>query len=119
MTDSKILFENRKTIGTKIRYCILDKGYTLISFIKAKRLSEKMLNDILEGDFDNEIIFNICLYEVLEALDMTFDDIVNYVPKAIKEHFSSAYKVKYNLSEKAQKQYGLLLDVLDLAEIYY
>ena len=117
--DLKFLFENRKTIGTKIRYCILDKGHTLVSFIKAKRLSEKMLNDILEGNFENEIIFSICLYEVLEALDMSFDDIVNYVPKAIREHSTSDYKVKRNLSEKAQKQYDLLLDVLDLAETYY
>ena len=117
--DSKFLFENRKQIGTKIRYCILDKGYTLISFIKAKRLSKKMLNDILEGNFDNEIIFNICLYEVLEALEMSSDEVINYVPKAISEHFISAYRVKCNLSEKAQKQYDLLSDVLDLAEIYY
>lgn len=117
--DSKFLFENRKQIGTKIRYCILDKGYTLVSFVKAKRLSKKMLNDILEGDFENEIVYIICLYEVLEALGMSFNDIVNYVPKAIREHSTSAYKVKYNLSEKAQKQYDLLSDVLDLAEIYY
>lgn len=117
--DSKFLFENRKTIGTKIRYCILDKGHTLVSFVRAKRLSETMLNDILEGNFDNEIIFSICLYEVLEALEMSPDEVVNYVPKAISKHFTSAYKIKYNLSEKAQKQYDLLLDVLDLAEIYY
>lgn len=117
--DSKFLFENRKTIGTKIRYCILDKGHTLVSFVKAKRLSKTMLNDILEGDFDNEIIFNICLYEVLEALEMSSDEIVNYVPKAIREHSTSNYKIKHNLSEKAQKQYDLLSDVLDLAEIYY
>lgn len=117
--DSKFLFENRKQIGTKIRYCILDKGHTLISFAKANRLSETMLKNILNGDFDNEIIFNICLYEVLEALEMSSDEVINYVPKAIREHFTSAYKVKYNLSEKAQKQYDLLLDILDLAEIYY
>lgn len=117
--DLKFLFENRKQIGKKIHYCILDKGCTLVSFTKAKRLSKTMLNDILEGSFENEIIFSICLYEVLEALDMSFDDIVNYVPKAIREHSTPAYKVKHNLSEKAQKQYDLLLDVLDLAEIYY
>ena len=117
--DSKFLFENRKQIGTKMRYCILDKGHTLISFRKAKRLSKKMLNDILEGDFDNEIIFNICLYEVLDALDMTAEEVINYIPKAIREHFASAYKIKYDLSEKARKQYDLLSDVLDLAEIYY
>lgn len=117
--DSKFLFKNRKTIGTKIRYCILDRGYTLVSFVKAKRLSKTMLSDILEGNFDNEIIFNICLYEVLEALEMSSDEVMNYVPKAISEHFTSAYRVKYSLSEKAQKQYDLLSDVLDLAEIYY
>ena len=117
--DSKILFENRKTIGTKIRYCILDKGHNLVSFAKANRLSKTMLKDILNGDFDNEIIFNICLYEVLDALEISPDEVINYIPKAIREHFTSAYKVKYNLSEKAQKQYDLLSDVLDLAEIYY
>lgn len=117
--DSKFLFKNRKTIGTKIRYCILDKGYTLVSFVKVKRLSETMLKDVLNGNFENEIIYSICLYEVLEALEMSSNEVINYVPKDIKEHFTSAYKVKYSLSEKAQKQYDLLSDVLDLVEIYY
>ena len=77
----------------------------------------------MDENIDNERVFSKYLYCALAALSISADDLIRFEPKAKPKivdaiYFKSTPK-NYQMSAKAQKQYGLLMDILELCEIYY
>ena len=57
----------------------------------------------------------------LAVLNLSVDDLVFFEAKSktVDVVYSENAPNDYQMNKKAQKQYGLLMDVLDLCEIYY
>ena len=115
------LFEHRSLVAVKLKGCIREHGFTKVSIARKSGISRTTLDKLLEGNVDNEHVFDDCISKVLAALNISVDDLVCFEPR-----FKSADTVRresvpkeYRMSAKAQKQYGVLMDVLELCEIYY
>ena len=117
------LFEQRTLVAEKLKNCIRDSGYTKVSFAKKTDISRPTLDRLLNGTIDNKSTFDKHLQKILIALNMTADELLFYNPivvtKAVEAVFSLNAPADYTMSEKAQKQYASLMDVLDLCTIYY
>ena len=118
-----ILFEQRALVAEKLKECIRDFGFTKVSFSKKSNISRPTLDRLLNGTVDNKSTFDKHLQKILLVLDMTPDELLFYSPAMETEKVEAVYSLNapsdYTMSEKAEKQYGLLMDVLDLCTIYY
>lgn len=118
-----ILFEQRILVAEKLKECIRDLGFTKVSFAKKTDISRPTLDRLMNGTIDNKSTFDKHLQKILIALDMTAEELLFYSTKVknkkVEAVYSSNEPADYTMSEKAKKQYGLLMDVLDLCTIYY
>ena len=118
-----VLFEQRTLVAEKLKDCIRDSGFTKVSFCKKTDISRPTLERLLNGSVDNKSTFDKHLKKILLVLDMTVDELLFYNSAMEVEKVEAVYSLNapddYTMSEKAEKQYGLLLDVLDLCTIYY
>lgn len=118
-----VLFEQRTLVAEKLKDCIRDSGFTKVSFCKKTDISRPTLDRLLNGSVDNKSTFDKHLKKILLVLDMTVDELLFYNSAMEAEKVEAVYSLNapddYTMSEKAEKQYGLLLDVLDLCTIYY
>lgn len=118
-----VLFEQRTLVAEKLKDCIRDSGFTKVSFCKKTDISRPTLDRLLNGSVDNKSTFDKHLKKILLVLDMTVDELLFYNSAMEVEKVEAVYSLNapddYTMSEKAEKQYGLLLDVLDLCTIYY
>ena len=118
-----VLFEQRTLVAEKLKDCIRDSGFTKVSFCKKTDISRPTLDRLLNGSVDNKSTFDKQLKKILLVLDMTVDELLFYNSAMEVEKVEAVYSLNapddYTMSEKAEKQYGLLLDVLDLCTIYY
>lgn len=118
-----VLFEQRTLVAEKLKDCIRDSGFTKVSFCKKTDISRPTLDRLLNGSVDNKSTFDKHLKKILLVLDMTVDELLFYNSAMEVEKVEAVYCLNapddYTMSEKAKKQYGLLLDVLDLCTIYY
>ena len=78
-----------------------------------------MLDELLEGNIDNERVFDDCVSRALDALNISEDDWACFEPKhkSIDTVCRESVPKDYRISEKARKQYGLLMDIHELTEI--
>lgn len=115
------LFEQRSLVAMKLKDCIRDRGYTKVSFAKKADISRPTLDKLLNGTIENKSTFDKHLQKVLSALNLSVDELIFFdpTPKTIDVVYSQNAPSDYQMSEKAKKQYGLLMDILDLCEIYY
>ena len=117
------LFEQRKLVASKLKECIRDKGYTKVSFAGKTDISRPTLDRLLNGAVDNKSTFDRHLQKILKALNMSVEDLLLYHSVSAKPVtatvFSQNSPLQHEMSETAKKQYNLLLDVIDLCEIYY
>lgn len=115
------LFEQRSLVAIKLKDCIRDCGYTKVSFAKKANISRPTLDRLLNGTIDNKSTFDKHLQKVLSVLNLSADKLIffNTAPKAIDAVYSQNAPSDYQMSEKAKKQYELLMDILDLCDIYY
>ena len=78
---------------------------------------------MLNGTIDNKSTFDKHLQKILLVLNMTADELLFYSSsleqRTIEAVYSSNAPIDYIMSDKATKQYDLLMDVLDLCTIYY
>ena len=104
-----------------LKNCIRDRGFTKVSLAKKANISRPTLDKILNGSIENKSTFDKHLQKILAVLNLSVDDLVFFEvkPKMVDVVYSQNAPNDYQMSEKAQKQYGLLMDVLDLCEIYY
>lgn len=118
-----ILFEQRSLVASKLKECIRDKGYTKVSFASKADISRPTLDRLLNCAVDNKSTFDRHLQKILKVLNMSVEELMLYhsVPskQATATVFSQNAPLEHEMSEKAKKQYNLLLDVIDLCEIYY
>ena len=117
-----ILFEQRVIVADKLKKCIRDFGYTKVSFSKKADISRPTLDKILNGTLDNKCTYDKHMQKILFALELGVDELVYYYSKEEKYvdvFYSENAPKNYVMSEKAQKQYDLLMDILDLCDIYY
>lgn len=118
-----VLFEQRALVSEKLKACICDKGYTKFSFAKKTDISRPTLDKLLSGTIDNKSTFDKHLQKILLVLGMTSDELLFYSGNVQPERVEAVYSLNaptdYVMDEKAEKQYSLLMDVLDLCTIYY
>ena len=117
------LFEQRSLVASKLKNCIRDKGYTKVSFAGKADISRPTLDRLLNGAVDNICTFDRHLQKFLKVLNMSAEELLLYHSVSVKPVtatvFSQNAPLEHEMSEKAKKQYNLLLDVIDLCEIYY
>lgn len=117
------LFEQRILVGKKLKDCIRDSGFTKISFSKKADISRPTLDRLLSGTVDNKSTFDRHIQKILNVLDMTVDQLLSYRPVGEVKKTGAVYSLnappEYSMDEKTKKQYGLLMDVIDLCAIYY
>ena len=117
------LFEQRSLVASKLKDVIRDMGYTKVSFASKADISRPTLDRLLNGSIDNKRSFDRHLQKILRLLNMTVEDLMLYhsVPKKISTATvcSQNAPMNHEMSDKAKKQYDLLLDLIDLCAIYY
>lgn len=117
------LFEQRSLVASKLKDVIRDMGYTKVSFASKADISRPTLDRLLNGSIDNKRSFDRHLQKILKLLNMTVEDLMLYhsVPKKVSTAtvYSQNAPINHEMSDKAKKQYDLLLDVIDLCAIYY
>jgi transcriptional regulator with XRE-family HTH domain len=115
------LFDQRNLVAKKLKDYIRERGFTKVSFAKKVNISRPTLDKLLNGSIENKSTFDRHLQKVLAALNLSVDDLVFFEtkPKVVDAVYSQNAPGDYQMSAKAQKQYGLLMDILDLCEIYY
>ena len=65
MQRHKELFEQRSLVGSKLKKCIRDLGYTKVSFASKADISRPTLDKLLNGSIDNKSSFDRHLREYL------------------------------------------------------
>jgi transcriptional regulator with XRE-family HTH domain len=119
------LFEQRSLVGSKLKDCIKEKGYTKVSFAKMTDISRPTLDKLLNGEVDNKSTFDKHLNKILAALNISAKELIFFEskPKVNADDYVVGMdldtKSDYQMSSKAQKQYDLLMDIVGLCEIYY
>lgn len=118
-----ILFEQRILVAEKLKECLRQSGFTKVSFSKKTGISRPTLDRLLNGTIDSKSTFDKHLQKILFVLDMKAEDLLFYHKSKSNQEvdvvYSSNEPVNYVMNETAQRQYQLLLDVLDLCTIYY
>ena len=116
------LFERRKLVAVKLKDCIRDKGYTKVSFAGKTEISRPTLDKLVNGSIDSKSSFDRHLRKILSVLDMSVEELIFYhsIPaNKIDAVYSENAPENHRMNEKAEKQYQLLLDIVDLCTIYY
>lgn len=115
------LFDQRNLVASKLKDYLRERGFTKVSFAKKADISRPTLDRLLNGSIDCKCTFDKHLQKVLAVLGISADDLIFFEPKpkAADVVFSENTPDDYQMSAKAQKQYKLLMDILDLCEIYY
>ena len=109
-------FQHKNKIPLKIKAYLREKGYTKISFAEKTGISstalEEFLNDKTTTNYEKQ------LKGILEALDLSYEELLSYNVERPCETPKNTEN-EWKRSKKAEKQYELLLDVIDLCGIYY
>lgn len=117
------LFEQRSLVTSNLTDCIREKGYTKVSFADKADIPCPTLDRLLNGAVASKSTFDRYLQKILKALNMSAEELLLYhsvsAKPVIATVFSQNVHLQHEMSEIAKKQYNLLLDVIDLCEIYY
>ena len=117
------LFDQRSIVAMKLKDYIRERGFTKVSFAKKAEISRPTLDNLLNGSIDNKSTFDKHLQKVLAVLNISVDDLVFFEAKPKSDTVDVVYSENapkdYKISDRAQKQYGLLMDILELCDIYY
>ncbi|MCM1048427.1 MAG: helix-turn-helix transcriptional regulator [Clostridiales bacterium] len=117
------LFEQRILVGNKLKDCIRNSGYTKISFSKKTDISRPTLDRLLSGAIDSKSTFDKHLQKILNVLNMTAEQLLSYSSSSEVRKADAVYSlnapIDYSMDEKTKKQYGLLMDVVNLCAVYY
>ena len=124
------LYEQKELVAEKLKSCLRDKGYTKSSFVQKSGIKRSILDQLLLAGVNIKNIsdnppksettftrqqYNSELNRVLLTLNITERELMDYD----YYHENVSPVTKYKMNSKAQKQYELLLDIVDLCGIYY
>lgn len=105
--------KNRDLLCKNLKNYIRDSGFTKYSICKKINIPVSELEAILNNETDDSS-FKENLQKILRELNITKEKLLLYIPKTVQnDSFTN------NFTEKAKKQYDLLLNILDLCAIYY
>ncbi len=116
------LFDQRGLVASKLKDCIRDKGYTKVSFAKKTEISRPTLDKLLNGSIDSKTTFDRHLQKILKTMNMSVDELLLYSSSRSTPAtavYSQNAPEDHEMSDVAKKQYDLLLDIIDLCEVYY
>lgn len=115
------LFDQRNLVAMKLKDYLREHGFTKVSFAKKADISRPTLDKLLNGSIESKCTFDKHLQKVLAVLGLSVDDLIFFEsrPKAAYAVYSENAPDDYQMSIKALSQYKLLMDILDLCEIYY
>jgi predicted transcriptional regulator len=116
------LFDNRKTIGSKLLEIMKDKGHTKVSFAKLTDISRPTLNDLFKGETDSKTTFTTHINKIINTMNVTLEEIINYNENKTVESavvFSDNAPNERNFDPKAKEMFNILDDILHLCKIYY
>ena len=75
------LFNQRSLVAAKLKGCIRERGFTKASFARKAGISRPMLDEFLEENIDNERVFDDYTSKALVALNISINDLIEFVPK--------------------------------------
>ena len=116
------LFEHRSIVAEQLKNCLRGMGFTKVSFSKKADISRPTLDKLLCGTINNKSTFDKHIQKILDVLDMSADEMMTFSvinQPSVEVVYSANAPVDYQMSEKAQTQYNLMLDIIDLCAIYY
>ena len=115
------LFENRELVAAKLKDYLRERGYTKILLSSWAGISRPTLDKLLSGKIENRKTFDRHMQKILGVLKITPDELIFFEPrkKAVDAVFCDNSPSDYQMSGKAENEYGYLLDIIDLCEIYY
>ena len=117
------LFDKRTLVAEKLKECLRAKGFTKVSFAKLADISRPTLDRLLNGEIDSKNTFDKHMNKILGVLNMSASELLLFEFNLLNDPKDVVYSENapedYSMSVKATKQYNLLLDVLDLCQIYY
>ena len=116
------LFERRDMVAEQLKQCLRGLGFTKVSFSKKADISRPTLDKMLNGSITSKSTFDKHIQKMLDVLNMSAAELMSYSinsqPK-VDVVFSKNSPGDYQMSKKAQTQYDLMLDIIDLCAIYY
>lgn len=116
------LFEHRSIVAEQLKNCLRGLGFTKVSFAKKADISRPTLDKLLSGTINSKSTFDKHIQKILDVLDMSADEMMTFSvinKPSVEVVYSANAPVDYQMSEKAQTQYNLMLDIIDLCAIYY
>ena len=118
--DVQELFEQRNMTANKLKEVIRDLGYTKISLSQKSGIGKETIDHLLSANINDKILFEKSILRILEILNLTVDEMMNYQIRHPKTNTAPHFlPFDHQISEKASKQYDLLLDIVDLCVLYY
>lgn len=116
------MFDHRNLVASKIKDCLRDRGYTKISFAEKSGISRPTLDKMLNGQIENKKTFEKHIQKIMDTLNLSADELISYqgyrlIPMQTVN--SQNAPDDYKRTDKAQQEYELLLDIIDLCAIYY
>lgn len=114
------LFNERKKVGKNINEIMKDKGHTKISFSKITGITRPTLNKFFNGEITSEATFTKHVNKIMEAIDITVQDILNYkCDKTVDVYYSNNSPKNHELNGDAKEMFNILDDIIHLCKLYY
>lgn len=116
------LFEYRSSVAEQLKKCLREQGFTKVSFAKKADISRPTLDKLLNGTVTSKSTFDKHIQKILDVLNMSATELMAFsinTQPSVEVVYSKNTPVGYQMSEKAQTQYNLMLDIIDLCAIYY
>ena len=116
------LFERRNVVAEQLKKCLRGLGFTKVSFSRKADISRPTLDKILNGSITSKSTFDKHIQKILDVLNMSAAEMMSYSINSkpnVDVVFSKNSPIDHQMSKKAQTQYDLMLDIIDLCAIYY
>lgn len=116
------MFEHRELVALKLKEYIRENGYTKVSLAEKAGISRPTLDKLLNGSIENRSTFEKHLNKILKTLSIAPDTLMFFdggKRETVDAVFSENTPSGYDRSEKDEKLYSLLMDILELCDIYY
>lgn len=115
------LFEQRTLVGSKLKEYMRSNGFSKVAISQKTDISRPTLDRILNGKIDNKSTFDKHMNKILSVLQLNVDSLLFFdaPPRTVEAVYSQNAPEDYQMNKVAQKQYDLLMDILNLCSIYY
>lgn len=102
------IYANRELIGAQLLKFIKGEGYTKASFAKLIDVEKEILDKVLVGNINDEIMYLNILKSILDSVDVKVEVLIDYKYECLE----TQVPISSSIGE------DLLDNILDLYEIY-